>query len=495
MNRNILLTSIQQSLARFKAEIEIATANSEYNLHLHSENVLIPLLNEVFDVNLLNGNYEEKNLSAVDLVDYKNRIAFQVTSTSSITKIKNTIQQFIKDKRYEQFDMLYFFILTEKQNSYNSDSIDTLINSHFSFDADEHIIDNISFYKRIQKINNVEKIRRIEKSLSSEFTDEKIDQRKEQLQYFDIQKLQSEKVYFNFLELSIPSTIYYSDLDIDTKLLKARITNRRKKGLGRKSRHISDRDLVKEAINSYDKDGNKYCQDWIVSENKLFTFRNLGDDTEILSKLVTNQVEEIDSNEFYELNEDYKKRFVSLLNFSLRERFAEKKFEWVEKEELYRYKAGKLAKSVKIEWTKDKKKSERQVIYERWDKDKNHIICFRHLAFTTSLRNFEGKWYLAIRPTWSFTSDGYKRSRFSEDYLTGIKRLEANKSVFSDFKFIGTHLSETKNENTLFSTLTTPYSLIIHSPVFAKFNPVINDEDWKPIREKKSDDNQLEVWE
>ena len=54
---------------------------------------------------------------AIDLVDPKNRIAVQVTSDNSSTKIKHTIEEFNKNKAYQSYDRLIVLILTQKKKS------------------------------------------------------------------------------------------------------------------------------------------------------------------------------------------------------------------------------------------------------------------------------------------------------------------------------------------------------------------------------------------
>ena len=56
-----------------------------------------------------------KNSAAIDLVDTENRIAIQVTSTATGEKIKQTINEFVKNKRPEDYDRLLVYIITEKQ--------------------------------------------------------------------------------------------------------------------------------------------------------------------------------------------------------------------------------------------------------------------------------------------------------------------------------------------------------------------------------------------
>ena len=47
-------------------------------MNVHAENVIIPILNLVYGVNLVNINNRVRNSAAIDLVDTENRIAVQV---------------------------------------------------------------------------------------------------------------------------------------------------------------------------------------------------------------------------------------------------------------------------------------------------------------------------------------------------------------------------------------------------------------------------------
>ena len=54
---------------------------------------------------------------------------------------------------------------------------------------------------------------------------------------------------------------------------------------------------------------------------------------------------------------------------------------------------------------------------------------FRHDALHPIFIRIAGEWYLAIEPTYHFTSDGYHEFRYATDRMSGIKRLETNQSV------------------------------------------------------------------
>jgi hypothetical protein len=74
----------------------------------------------------------------------------------------------------------------------------------------------------------------------------------------------------------------------------------------------------------------------------------------------------------------------------------------------------------------------------------NEILYCRHFAFRTNYKRFNKQWYLQITPDWFFSYDGYKRSFFSEKWLSGLKRLENTQSVFNHFRFIEHYLKTRK---------------------------------------------------
>lgn len=57
------------------------------------------------------------------------------------------------------------------------------------------------------------------------------------------------------------------------------------------------------------------------------------------------------------------------------------------------------------------------------------IVYFRHAGFYSNFIELNGAWYLAIEPTYRFTTDGFNEYRRSSEMLSGIKRLETNQSV------------------------------------------------------------------
>ena len=134
---------INELMSRFVAQIHGATAMGRTDINHVAETILIPLFSEIFDLhNLKNLNATEgKNFPGIDLGDENARIAFQVTSTSSSSKVKNTLQKFVDHKLYKKFDKLIIYILTEKQSSYSGSGYEEIIQETFTFDKDKDIID------------------------------------------------------------------------------------------------------------------------------------------------------------------------------------------------------------------------------------------------------------------------------------------------------------------------------------------------------------------
>ena len=84
--------------------------------NIYAQDILCALFNAVFDYHLVNLNKLTTTVAGIDLGDKENRIAVQVTSDNSSTKIKETIRLFIDKKLYLQYDRLIIAIIGNKKN-------------------------------------------------------------------------------------------------------------------------------------------------------------------------------------------------------------------------------------------------------------------------------------------------------------------------------------------------------------------------------------------
>lgn len=173
MNQQEFLFRISQLLSRFTEQVKILNSNGEFSINIHAENILVHILNIIFDCNLKNVNYEENKIyPSIDLRDINKRIAIQVTSTSNIEKIKQTLSGFIEKGLFKDFDTLFVYIITEKQKTYKQSSLDDIIEQKFTFSV-ENIIDKTDLYVKLNSMNDIQKIKSVCQLLETQFADNK----------------------------------------------------------------------------------------------------------------------------------------------------------------------------------------------------------------------------------------------------------------------------------------------------------------------------------
>lgn len=159
MKRELLKKEIIDDLSILKNKLDLLSAANLNDINIISEYHIQEILNIVLDINLKNSNSRNKNAVAIDLEDIKNKIAVQVTSTSSKTKIQDTLDKFFAHNLNEKFEILLVFILGKKQKKYNQ----LKVKNDFNFDPNEHIFDfsdivsklSILTTSKIEKIRNV----------------------------------------------------------------------------------------------------------------------------------------------------------------------------------------------------------------------------------------------------------------------------------------------------------------------------------------------------
>ncbi|WP_414619067.1 SMEK domain-containing protein [Calothrix sp. CCY 0018] len=164
------LQNIRDLMSLFVTEIKAATAMEQTDINKISENVTKSLLAQVYGYkNIKNLNdSEHKNYPGIDLADETARVAFQITSTPGIEKVKYTLRKFIEYKLYEKYDRLIIYVLTEKQNSYSAIEIKKIIQGKFKFDTKKDIWDYRNILTEVNKFP-IEQAREVEKILEENF--------------------------------------------------------------------------------------------------------------------------------------------------------------------------------------------------------------------------------------------------------------------------------------------------------------------------------------
>lgn len=474
MNRIEAFNKITTYAARFVVEVEGFNATNKYDINIHAETFLIPVLNKTFDLELENLNTtQKKNYPAIDLADFKNRVAFQITATNDLSKIESTLKTFFNFNLHKDFDTLYFYIITHKKEKYNEKKIQSLLPDGFVFNCDNYIIDKDILLKRIEAISSTPKLEAICRIYQSEFSDTKIELRKKEFERGYLNK-EPENIYPNLLKIEFPETIYMADLNINEEEI-IEDYNKYLESIGRKTiKTLKKGRLIKYALRKY----KCFTDDWVQYENYIYTFRDLSNNSEPLSNIIDQgTVTTLSCEEFY-TEDNHNRVFKNLLRNTLIELCKTKEIEWFRKKNIFRFENNRIVpKQKQIRW-KGKKESTKTVIFEVINKKEKHIICFRNLAFKCFFLNITNNWFLVLNPTWSFTDPGgYKQSRFESSYLSGIKKLENNQSVFNYFRFFGYYLSY----RDLF-TQEYPYLKVMTYSAL-QLSPRLDEKTWNPIKE------------
>ena len=102
---------IKKKLIELRSEVEIDNEIGHFDINKIVEDVYMHILNDVYDWDLKNANLLKENFPAIDLIDEKNMIVIQVTSTTDTSKLRGTIEKFKKlDDKYAIYDLKMFYI-------------------------------------------------------------------------------------------------------------------------------------------------------------------------------------------------------------------------------------------------------------------------------------------------------------------------------------------------------------------------------------------------
>jgi len=77
---------IVEMLSNFKIQVQTFSALGLTNINKHSENFIKRLLNLTYDFELENLNKHKSNFPGLDLGDFSEGIAYQITATKNLIK-------------------------------------------------------------------------------------------------------------------------------------------------------------------------------------------------------------------------------------------------------------------------------------------------------------------------------------------------------------------------------------------------------------------------
>lgn len=170
LSRGHIIGKIVDDLATLKSQVETRNKLGQFDLTKFCEDFFREILNIIYNLNLQNLNSARSNYPGVDLGDKKKRIAYQITSEKTSSKINDTLSSLNEDF-LKAYNVIYIFIIGEKQTSY---TIDQNLAEKYSFKSTENIIDINVILKQIV-IKDIQELKMLFDLFKSEFRQVKIE--------------------------------------------------------------------------------------------------------------------------------------------------------------------------------------------------------------------------------------------------------------------------------------------------------------------------------
>jgi nucleoside phosphorylase len=172
---------------------------------------------------------------------------------------------------------------------------------------------------------------------------------------------------------------------------------------------------------------------WALHEGNLYSVvdpRRSG-----LHKIIdAGALEEFSSQEWAFSNDDGKRHFfVQLLKAALREDLWGQGVRYHSDQDVFAFMGRPDQPPRRLKYANLKIRSTATVVahYEQTASNGKTYKHLRHSAFQGRFRWLGEQWFLELTPTYRFTRDGKEAHKFHESFLSGIKRLERNRSVLS----------------------------------------------------------------
>lgn len=148
---------------------------------------------------------------------------------------------------------------------------------------------------------------------------------------------------------------------------------------------------------------------------------------------------------------------------------------WRPKEEVFFFEPTEdgADKTVRVEG----KRYSYQTVYKQYLSKKvpGKVSYHRHQAFEYQFQQIDSSWYLAVTPTYFFTSDGWKTHPYHEEYLKGINEFDGPPAVFGRLKLWATVLQPIQD------LAATNYAHMTLGPLLGfESDRGIDDKSWKP---------------
>jgi hypothetical protein len=170
--------------------------------------------------------------------------------------------------------------------------------------------------------------------------------------------------------------------------------------------------------------------EWMLNAKMLTSFHDLSTRpwTEVTD---TGTLETHETQEWAQTEDPVRQRqFAQLLNSCLKEKLYHKGVRFSRETGHYYFRPSTDRSDIEYAYASREHKTHRSV-FKGYPKKSDHtqMSYYRHSAFEGRFVRYGETWFLQINPTYHFTRDGERISRYAADLLSGIKRLENNQAV------------------------------------------------------------------
>lgn len=469
-----LLNSFREHVSQLVAEVEAAVAMGHFDINKISEDVYCGVISNLYGLdNLRNLNAEEKkNFPGIDLADETHRVGIQVTSDASLDKVKSTLASIREHKLYKKFDRFIIYVITRRQASYSQPAADKICDDLFPFDTKHDIIDFRELSTRAataepRKLQAaVEHIMSYRRGVGVGLADED----------FDPPAAPPERVGTNLVEVFFPGDLYVAEVVTEAITTdKGKKVKNQRKGL----REFADSELGKKLPSAYE-----------VLGGRIITFHNIDARKHPFIGLIEQDtVECFSPKDFYLIDDDHERVFKSLLRLLLQQKLFPHRVMWQHLEHKFIFLPLRDDDNKRSESWTGKKTSSRMVYERKYNRNNpEKILSTRHLAFGVEFVRTGDAWFIAITPDWLFSfGNDYRRSHFGEKLLSGLKRMENNRAVYDQVRFLAAWLESVDREDLFATDGPSAPTLTFSELIVAEGGRHLNEALWAPLETPDED--------
>lgn len=467
MKRDEYLSRAQSSLSLLRQEIKVARSQGRLDPLTLAEDVLCPVLQVLFDLpNLTNLNQKRQNYPAIDLGDAEQGTAFQISATVRTRKVKSTLEKFFEHGLDTEFSRLKFLFLTGKQQSYPGERLREAVPTGFDFDLERDILD-LSDLEEAVRNTSPAVIEEIVQILNAEL--------REDHAAFDVSsEPNTELLYANLVEMAVPENLYFGEVAIERDDIIER--SNKEEDLRGLPEWASWKQVVQTALLL---EGQRPTMDFKVKGGHLYTFHDLEQEDGRYSDLVLPETRDLTSStDFYERNEANLNLFKNLVDRTLGQMLYHNgiRYHWRQKEYIF-LNPNDPAVEREVDWSRA---NDGRTVYDPFTSDEDEVIEAKHLSFQTSYYMLKSTWYICIKPSWFFSTDG----KFWDhpeigDRRSEKKELEDNDDVKNHFLFLYEFIKKNIKRG-LMDTGDDDIGLYLQFPVQLSEGPLLRDDQWKP---------------